>query len=328
MIDLTLVSTGMRVSAHVARRTPTYAELMSSAISLDHVTKSFGKLRALDDVTMEVPTGSVFGYIGPNGAGKTTTLRLLLDLIRPDTGTIRVLGCNPRTEGRRIRAQVGYLPGELTLWPRMTVRSALTHLAAMRGMRDLSFMHELAERFALTLDRHVGDLSKGNRQKIGIIQAFMHHPKLLLLDEPTGGLDPLMQRTFYGLVRDSCADGATFVVSSHVLTEVDRIAHRVGIIREGRIVAVDDVANLTRTMPTVITVHFDRAVDPSAMEGVVGVEVDPQLDTHELRMRVRDNIPDVLRHLAELDAVGIEAQRGDLEQLFLQYYQSASGDAS
>ncbi len=301
---------------------------LEAAISMNHVSKSFGKLRALDDVSMDVPAGSVFGYIGPNGAGKTTTLRLLLDLIRPDSGTIRVLGMDPAREGRSIRAQVGYLPGELTLWPRMSVRSALTHLAAMRGMHDLTFMHELADRFSLTLDRHVGDLSKGNRQKIGIIQAFMHRPKLLLLDEPTGGLDPLMQRTFYGLVRDTCADGASVVVSSHVLTEVDRIAHRVGIIREGRIVAVDDVANLTRSMPTVITVHFGRAVEPSAMDGVAGVEVDPQLDTHELRMQIRDNIPGVLRRLADLDAVGVEAHRGDLEQLFLQYYQPDNGAGS
>lgn len=292
------------------------------AIELNEVTKSFRSLRALNRVSMQVPAGSVFGYIGPNGAGKTTTLRILLDLIRPDSGTVRVLGMDPRHEGSAIRAQVGYLPGELTLWPRMLVGDALTRLADVRGMTDHAVMHELADRFALTLHRPIGELSKGNRQKIGIVQAFMHRPRLLLLDEPTAGLDPLMQRTFYGLVRETCDRGATVVVSSHVLTEVDRIAHRVGIIREGEIVAVDDITNLTRSMATLITVHFDRAVQPAQVTDIEGVSVDPQLDTHELRLQVHDNIPTVLRRLADLGAVGIQAQRGDLEQLFMQYYHS------
>ncbi len=295
----------------------------SYAIELDEVTKSFRSLRALNRVSMRVPEGSVFGYIGPNGAGKTTTLRILLDLIRPNAGSVRVLGMDPRHDGAAIRAQVGYLPGELTLWPHMLAGDALKRLADVRGVTDYTYMHELAERFALTLHRPIGELSKGNRQKIGIVQAFMHHPRLLLLDEPTAGLDPLMQRTFYGLVRETCDRGATILVSSHVLTEVDRIAHRVGIIRDGEIVAVDDITNLTTTMATVITVHFDRAVQPAQIADVPGVTVDPQLDTHELRLQVQDNIPAVLRRLADLGAVGIQAQRGDLEQLFMQYYGSA-----
>jgi ABC-2 type transport system ATP-binding protein len=292
----------------------------SYAIDMRNVCKTFGKVTALDHVTMQVPTGGVFGYIGPNGAGKTTTLRILLDLVRADSGSVRVLGRDPRIDGARIRTQVGYLPGELTLWPRMSAREALRRLASTRGLHDLSHAEELAERFALTLDRQVGELSKGNRQKIGIIQAFMHRPLLLLLDEPTSGLDPLMQRTFYELVRDTCDAGATVVVSSHVLSEVDRIAHRVGIIREGSIVAVDDISHLTRSMVTVITAHFPAAVDPLIFAAIEGVRVDPQLDSHEVRMHVHDNLPVALRALADHEAAGIQAQRGDLEQLFMQFY--------
>jgi ABC-2 type transport system ATP-binding protein len=244
-----------------------------TAIALDGLVKDYDGTRALDGVDLEVAPGEVFGFIGPNGAGKTTTMRILVDLLRPTAGTARVLGEEPRAGGPALRARLGYLPGELVLDERATARELLAHVATVRG-RGAERIAPLAERFDLDLDRRIGELSKGNKQKVGLVQAVMHRPELALLDEPTSGLDPLLQREFLALVREERDAGTTVFLSSHVLSELEDVADRVALIREGRIAVVDDVAGLRAAAGQRLDVEFEGAVPAGAMEGLDEVRID------------------------------------------------------
>jgi len=204
------------------------------AIVSQGLIKSYGRVQALRGVDLEVRRGEIFGFLGPNGAGKTTTIRCLLDLIRPQGGTIRVLGLDPQANPVAVKARVGYLPGELNLEPNLKVEGVLRYFNDLRGNKaDWSFVLQLAERLRLDLAMPVKNLSKGNKQKVGVVQALMHRPELLLMDEPTVGLDPLMQQEVYRLLREAQAEGATVFFSSHVISEVEALAQRVAIIREG-----------------------------------------------------------------------------------------------
>ena len=242
-------------------------------IVLKGLVKDYDGTRALDGVDLEVEAGEVFGFIGPNGAGKTTTMRILVDLLRPTAGTARVLGEDPRAGGPALRARLGYLPGELVLDERATARDLLGHVAAVRG-RGAERIVPLAERFDLDLDRRIGELSKGNKQKVGVIQAVMHRPELALLDEPTSGLDPLLQREFLALVREERDAGTTVFLSSHVLSELEDVADRVALIREGRIAVIDDVAGLRAAAGQRLDVEFADAVPAGAMDGLDEVRID------------------------------------------------------
>jgi ABC-2 type transport system ATP-binding protein len=194
--------------------------MSAHVIEVAGLVKDYGAVRALDGVDLEVRAGEVFGFIGPNGAGKSTTIRILLDLLRPTSGAVRVLGEDPRSGGPRLRARLGYLPGELNLEGTATARQLLDHLAQVRGGRGADRIAPLAERFRLDLDRPVRTLSKGNKQKVGVVQALMHRPELALLDEPTSGLDPLLQQEFLTLVREERDAGTSVFLSSHVLSEI------------------------------------------------------------------------------------------------------------
>jgi len=194
------------------------------AVFTEGLTKYYGRQPGIIDLDLEIPPGEVFGFLGPNGAGKTTTIRLLLDLIGPTRGSASLLGVAVRRNAAEARERVGYLPGELVLYEDLTGRATLEFLASLRTGSDLGYGQKLADRFGLDLDRRVGDLSKGNKQKLGVVQAFLHHPELLILDEPSSGLDPLVQREFHGLVREVAAQGGTVFFSSHVLAEVERLA--------------------------------------------------------------------------------------------------------
>ncbi|QIK62272.1 ABC transporter ATP-binding protein [Leucobacter viscericola] len=220
---------------------------MTAAIALDSVTKRFGSTEALRGVTLQIPSGSVFGIIGPNGAGKTTTLRILLDLMQPNSGSVEVLGMSPRAGGTMLRQQIGYLPGELILEGRVTGAALLAHYARLSGHVSSGRIAELADRLGVDLHRPVRSLSKGNKQKLGIIQAFMHDPRLLILDEPTSGLDPLVQQTFHALVREAQDRGATVLLSSHVLSEVEQVAAGVAILKQGEIITTSTVSELRET---------------------------------------------------------------------------------
>lgn len=291
------------------------------------LTKTFGAVRAVDDVDLEVRPGEVFGFIGPNGAGKTTVLRLLVGLLRPTSGTASVLGHDVVRDGILVRRRLGYLPGELALQERLTARAQLHHLSRLRGGVPDTAVTALADRLDLPLDRRIGDLSKGNKQKVGLVQAFMHRPDVLLLDEPTSGLDPLLQQTFHALVTEACARGATVVLSSHVLSEVEHVAQRVGMIRGGRLLGVDDLAVLRAGAPRRVHVRFGGPVDTGTLAGLRGVR-DLVVTGPTAAFTVRGDLDPVVKALAEYEVVELEVRPPDLEDLVLsRYADGAAGDA-
>jgi ABC-2 type transport system ATP-binding protein len=289
-----------------------------AVIALSGLVKDYGSVRALDGVDLRVAEGEVFGFIGPNGAGKSTTIRILLDLLRPTAGSVRVLGVEPRTGGPALRARLGYLPGELALEGTATARQLLTHLAQVRGGRGLERIAPLAERFRLELDRQVRTLSKGNKQKIGVIQALMHRPALALLDEPTSGLDPLLQQEFVTLIREERDAGTSVFLSSHVLSEIEGVADRVALVRDGRIAVVDDVAALRAAAGQRLDITFSEDVPLDALGGIEDVVIDG--------LRVRgvwhgDPGP-LIATLARLPVARFELRDRDLEELVLDAYRS------
>jgi ABC-2 type transport system ATP-binding protein len=289
-----------------------------SAIRTEGLTKVFGAQRAVEDLSFEVAAGEVFGYLGPNGAGKTTTIRLLLDLVRPTAGTCSILdgpGADPA-----IRARVGYLPGELHLDPRYTTHDVVGFYGDLRGGVDPPWVDELLDRFALDPARRIGELSTGNRRKVGIVQAFMHRPEVLLLDEPSSGLDPLLQLEFHRLVRQVVADGATVFLSSHVLHEVDALADRVAILRDGRLVTVASVDELRAQARQHIDIHLPDPPDAARLRDVPGV-VDVTANGHVAHIVVEGPVGPLIRALAPLEVVRITAGGDDLEEAFLRLYQ-------
>ncbi|MDF5758681.1 ABC transporter ATP-binding protein [Spongiactinospora sp. TRM90649] len=299
---------------------------MTVVVSTEGLTKYYRSgrraRRGLEDLDLEIRAGEVFGYLGPNGAGKTTTIRLLLDIIRPTRGTARVLGADPRDH--RVRARIGYLPGELALEGRERAGDYLAFLARMRGGVRLGRITELAERLEADLSVSMGRLSKGNRQKIGLIQAFMHEPDFLILDEPTGGLDPLVQQEFLSMVREVRSSGRTVLMSSHVLAEVEDVSDRVGIVRDGRLVAVEDVGALREKAVRRVEFHFDAEVPREAFEGLPGVR-DLRVTGAAVRCTI-DGRPDALiKAAARFTVVHMASAEPDLEEIFLTYYSDEEG---
>ncbi|MGH2749904.1 MAG: ABC transporter ATP-binding protein [Actinomycetota bacterium] len=288
------------------------------AIRTNRLTKSYGKARGIVDLDLEIPHGEVFGYLGPNGAGKTTTIRLLLDFLRPSSGSAEVLGLDARAHSVEIRRQVGYLPGELDLYPTMTGRELLTYFGELRGGVDPGQVEELARRLDLDLDRHIRSLSKGNKQKIGIVQAFMHEPRVLILDEPTSGLDPLVQLEFQAFVHEATARGATVFLSSHVLSEVEEVAHRVGIVREGRLVAVEDVRSLKAKAMRSLEIRFAQPVPPDTFSNIGNVEA--RVDDGVAYITVQGSVDPVIKQAARFEVRDVISHEPDLEEIFLSYY--------
>ena len=292
---------------------------MSAVVETLQLTKQFGANRGIADVSFEVRVGEVFGFLGPNGAGKSTTIRLLLGLYKRTSGQVRVFDLDPGSDAARINRLTGYLPGELSLYPRLTGRQHLDRLASIRDMTDVSYREELVERFSAELDRPVRSLSKGNRQKIGLVAAFMHRPDLLVLDEPTAGLDPLLQDEFVHLIRESVTAGQTVFLSSHELDEVQRLVDRLAIIKDGRIVVTDSIDGLRKNAPRTIEFHFLAAFDPERFADQPGVHVLASTDT-QITLSVTGPVAAVLRVAADLDAVDVGARPADLDELFLSYY--------
>lgn len=293
-----------------------------TALMTQGLKKSYGKVRALRGVDLEVQRGEIFGYLGPNGAGKTTTIRCLLDLIRPDGGTVRVLGIDPQADPVAVQAHTGYLPGELHLDPNMTVEGALRYLNALRGNKaDWDFVRQLTERLDLPLEPPIKNLSHGNKQKVGVVQALMHRPELLLLDEPTLGLDPLMQREVLALLREAKADGATVFFSSHIMSEVEAVAERVAIIRKGVVVEVAEPATLIKRALRRANVRFKQPVDISLLANVPGVTVLSQDDGTSVLLQVEGEMDDLIKVLAAFPVSDFETERPSLEEIFLAYYE-------
>jgi ABC-2 type transport system ATP-binding protein len=292
---------------------------MTSVIKTEKLTKSYGSHRGIVEVDLEVQRGEIFGFLGPNGAGKTTTIRVLLDLIRPTSGKAFVFDIEASADPSAIHKRIGYLPGEFSLYDRLTGGQTLEYFGNLRGGVDKAYRGELIERFELDTSRRYREYSKGNKQKVGIIVALQHKPELLILDEPTSGLDPLVQQTFFNLLREQVKNGATVFLSSHILSEVEKTCDRVAIIRDGRIVRLDRVEALRDLAHHQVEMRF--AGDPPAaeferIEGVSDVEV----GDHTIRLRVLGPITPVVQTAARLGVVDFLSREPSLEETFLAQY--------
>jgi len=290
------------------------------AIQTEELTKHYGKVRALEDLTLDIHTGEIVGFLGPNGAGKTTMIRTIMDEIRATSGRASILGMDTHTHSVEIRKHIGYVPGDLAMYPNLTGRDTLTYFSNLRGGVDWGYVEVLADRLDADLSRKVGDLSTGNRQKVGLIQAFMNQPDLLIMDEPSSGLDPLVQREFQTMMRELTAEGRTVFLSSHTLSEVQRVADRVGIIRQGRLAVVESIAELRSKALRRVDLAFDAAVDGSVFEQFPGVR-DVVVENHHVSMSFEGQMESLLNlATSRYTLVDITTQEADLEEIFLTYY--------
>ena len=289
------------------------------AITTTGLSKDFGSGRGLFGLDLEVAPGEVFGFLGPNGAGKSTTMRLLLDLIRPTSGSASILGLDTRRRSLEIRRRIGFLPGDFALYPKLTGATMLDYLAALRGGVDRRLRDSLAERFDAQLDRPIRVLSTGNRQKLGLIQAFMHEPELLILDEPTAGLDPLVQQSFHELLAEVSARGRTVFLSSHTLSEVEQVTHRVAILRAGRLVVVDSLENLRSVAVQRWEIEFASPAPAAEFRALPGVR-EVNADGRRLMVAFEGSADAVVKAAAAHDARAIRTHEDDLEEIFLRYY--------
>jgi ABC-2 type transport system ATP-binding protein len=283
------------------------------------LTKDYGSGRGVFGLDLEVGRGEVFGFLGPNGAGKSTTMRLLLDLIKPTSGSLRVLGLDPGKESVEIRRRVGFLPGDLALYPKLSGRAVLDYFARVRGGVDSRVRESLVERFGADLDRPVHELSTGNRQKLGLIQAFMHEPELLILDEPIAGLDPLVQQSFHALLREVAAEGRTVFLSSHTLSEVERVTQRLAVLREGRLVVVDTLENLRTVAMQRLEIEFAEPVDAAVFRALPGVKA-VHANGRTLVIGFEGSADAVVKAAAAHEVRAIRAREDNLEDIFLRYY--------
>jgi ABC-2 type transport system ATP-binding protein len=298
---------------------------MTTAIQTERLTKSYGSHRGIVELDLTVEQGEVFGYLGPNGAGKTTTIRILLDLIRPTAGRAFVLGILSSADPVAIHRRVGYLPGEFTLYDRLTGAQTISYFANLRGGVDPAYQRALIERLDLDPSRRFREYSKGNKQKVGLVLAFQHQPELLILDEPTSGLDPLIQQQVFGLLAEAKAEGRTTFLSSHIIVEVEKSCDRVAIIRDGRLARVDRVEALRDLSVHEVELRFTRPVPTAlflAIPGVSRLTADDRL----VRMHVQGPIGPVVRVAAGFDLVDFVSREPNLEEVFLAEYGKTGSD--
>lgn len=291
----------------------------SPVIQAESLTKRYGRVLALDRLSLEVQAGEVMGFLGPNGAGKTTTLRLLMGYLRPTSGSARVLGLDSWRESVAVHARVGYLSGDLRLWPRMTARATVRHLARLRGIDHDRTTADLAKRLDVDLDRPVGDLSRGNKQKVGLLLCLLGEPDLLLLDEPTSGLDPLIQQEFHQVLRERVDAGTAVMLSSHVLSEVARVADRVAMIREGRLLVLESMAGLRAKARHSVEVRFGAPPPPDAFAAVPGIN-DVELDGCTLRCSMQGIVDPLIKAIGRYHVLDLNSHEADLEETFLALY--------
>lgn len=293
---------------------------MDAAIHTTDLSKMYGRRVALRQVRLRVPENVVFGYLGPNGAGKTTTIRLLAGLLRPTSGYATVFGLDVVGQREQVQRQIGYLPGNFVAYPDLTAAQYLRYLARLRDDRDWSSTEVLAKRLELDLDLRIGAMSHGNRQKVGIVQAFAHRPRLLILDEPTSGLDPLVQREFLGLVREARAAGQTVFLSSHILSEVEAVADVVGILREGQLLVMESVIRLKARALRRVELTFSGPAPGTELAAAAGVR-DVHVDANTARITVEGSTADLLRVAAPYGVDNVVSHEPDLEDIFLRYYE-------
>ena len=299
-----------------------------TVIETSGLTKFYGDTPGVIDLDLRVGKGEVFGFIGPNGAGKSTTIRTLLNFLFPTRGSGRIFGLDIVKDSLEIRARTGYLPGDLSMYETMTANEFLTYFANLRGIDARVRRQDLADRLELDLDRKIKDYSTGNRQKVGIVNAFMPDPELYILDEPTAGLDPLMQQEFQEMIREVRDKGRTVFLSSHILPEVERIADRVGIVRQGHLIEVDSVEAFKAKAHRSVTIQFAVPVDAALFTVLEGVtKVDARNDGTVLGLTVRGSMDAVVKEAAGHNVLSISTSSGELEDVFLSYY-SLDDDAS
>ena len=302
---------------------------MDSVIHTEKITKLFGEVEAVVDVDLDVRPGEIFGYLGPNGAGKSTTIRMLLDHIRPTRGSGTVFGLDIRRDSVEIRRNIGYLPGEFTLYDHMTGWAMLQYFANLRGGVDWQHVDELTNRLDVDLDRRYSQLSRGNKQKVGLLQAMMHKPKLVIFDEPTSGLDPLIQHEFYEILDEVKAEGRTVFFSSHVLPEVQRVSDRVGIIRKGRLVAVEDVgALIDRAALHRFEIEFASEVSRAEFEHLSGAS-DLVVNGRTVTVSIAGSPDALIKAAARHEIVRLVTHEASLDDIFLTFYSEGGegGDA-
>ena len=293
--------------------------MVPAVIETENLTKRYGDARGIEGVSLRVEPGEVFGFLGPNGAGKSSPIRTLLDLLHPTSGSARLFGLDSRRDSSAIRARLGNLPGDFAYDERLTGGELLEFFAELRGLDGLGRAPELARRFEANLGRPLGKLSRGNRQKIGLIQAIFHDPELLILDEPTTGLDPLMQEEFLAVVAEERERGCTVFLSSHDLDEVERVCDRVGIIRQGRLVAVERMSDLTGRAFRHVSLEFDSPVaaeEFASIPGVSGLE----RAGNRISFRAQGELDAVVKAAARHTLVDIELTHPSLEEIFLTFY--------
>jgi ABC-2 type transport system ATP-binding protein len=292
---------------------------VTAIIQTEKLTKSYGSHRGIIDIDLEVQEGEAFGFLGPNGAGKTTTIRTLLDHIRPTSGRATIFGIDTTADPISIHRRLGYLPGEFALYDKLTGGQTIEYFANLRGGVDKAYQQALMDRLDLDTSRKFKEYSKGNKQKVGLVVALQHRPDLLLLDEPTSGLDPLVQQTFYEVIREAKAEGRTVFLSSHILSEVEKTADRVAIIRDGRLVKVDRVEALRDLAHHQVELRFAGEVPVGAFAVLPGVS-DVSAEENLLRMRVSGSITPVVREAANYDLLDFISREPSLEETFLAQY--------
>jgi len=291
------------------------------------LTKYYGKNIGIVDLDLEVKKGEIYGFLGPNGAGKTTTIRTLLDFIRPTKGTAAIFGLDARKDNVRIKNRIGYLPGELELYKKLNGSELLRHFSNLRGNVDWRHVKNLAERLDFDMSKPARSLSSGNKHKLGLIQAFMHKPDLLILDEPTVGLDPLMQQEFYELVLEAQEEGQTAFISSHILPEVERICDRVAFIRKGKLIDVKEISDLKAQAFRQIEITFAQAVPKDEFSNLAGVQ-DVVVEDTVLRCTVAGSLDAVIKAAARFEVVNLISHEPNLEDIFLTYYGGEQSAAS
>ena len=286
------------------------------SIQLENLTKSFGKLTAVQDLSFSVAPGEVLGFLGPNGAGKTTVMRILIGLLAPTSGAATVLGYDVKKRDTKMLSRIGYLPGTLALYENLTALEFLTFISKMRRLDTRNIIDQLAQRLQLDLHRHIHDLSKGNRQKVGVISAFMHEPDVLILDEPTGGLDPLMQREFELMLTEAKSRGAAILLSSHVMSEAENLGNRIAVINQGKLLMLEDIATLKLKTLKKIEFAFSKPIDPKQFASLPGVR-SVEATANRLLFEVVGAETELLQKASALGALSVRSQEPSLDEIFL-----------
>ncbi len=322
-VGLSLLSVLGLIPHHPSTNGAILSCMVEVGIKISHLSKYYGRAKtpAVDDISLQIKTGEVYGFLGANGAGKSTTIRTVMDFIRPSSGQIEILGQNANRHGASLRRQVGYLPGDVVLPKRVTGHQLLHYLGQLSGGVDFTYLDQLSQRFEAQLDKRTDQLSKGNRQKIGLIQAFMHQPKVLILDEPTSGLDPLMQEQFYKTVAEARQGGAAIFLSSHSFDEVERICNQIGIIRQGKLVYEGSIAQMMADRRPRWKITLDKATDVAKLKTNSALNVS-HIQDRSLTVEPTDTIQSALAVLAKVPIASFTMQQRELEDEFMSFYQS------